>query len=77
MDILMPEMGGYEATRLIRSDKTNVLNHHLPIIALTASALTEDKEKCLSAGMNDYIAKPVKPQALIDKVKKWSWKNKE
>ncbi len=76
MDILMPEMGGYEATRLIRSDKTNVLDHDLPIIALTASALTEDKEKCLSAGMNDYIAKPVKPQALIDKVKQWSWKNK-
>jgi two-component system sensor histidine kinase/response regulator len=72
MDILMPEMGGYEATRLIRSAKTDVPNHHLPIIALTASALAEDKEKCLTAGMNDYIAKPVKPQALIDKVKKWS-----
>ena len=77
MDIMMPEMGGYEATRLIRSAKTDVLNHHLPIIALTASALAEDKEKCLTAGMNDYIAKPVKPQALIDKVKEWSWKTKE
>jgi len=76
MDILMPEMGGYEATRKIRSNETTVINRHLPIIALTASALAEDKEKCLSAGMNDYIAKPVKPQDLIDKVKKWSWKNK-
>jgi len=77
MDILMPEMGGYEATRLIRSAETSIINQDLPIIALTASALAEDKKKCLSAGMNDYIAKPVKPLALIDKVKKWSWKNKE
>jgi len=76
MDILMPEMGGYEATRFIRSNETTVLDPDLPIIALTASALAEDKEKCLSAGMNDYIAKPVKPQALIDKVKQWSCKNK-
>ena len=75
MDILMPEMGGYEATRLIRSAETNATDHHLPIIALTASALAEDKEKCLAAGMDDYIAKPVKPQELVDKVKKWSWKN--
>jgi len=71
MDILMPQMGGYEATRKIRSNDTHVTSHHLPIIALTASAMAEDKEKCLSAGMNDYIAKPVKPQELIDKVKKW------
>ncbi len=75
MDILMPEMGGYETTQKIRSPETHVIDHDLPIIALTASALAEDKEKCLSAGMNDYIAKPVKPQELIDKVKKWSWKN--
>lgn len=74
MDILMPGMGGYEATRQIRSRKNNVIDPRLPIIALTASALAEDKEKCLSAGMNDYIAKPVKPQELIDKVKKWSGK---
>ncbi|MBC2713885.1 MAG: response regulator [Desulfobacteraceae bacterium] len=77
MDILMPQMGGYEATRQIRSPESNVIDHDLPIIALTASALAEDEEKCLSAGMNDYIAKPVKPQELIDKVKKWSWNNKE
>ncbi len=77
MDILMPQMGGYEATRQIRSAESNVIDHDLPIIALTASALAEDKEKCLSAGMNDYIAKPVKPQELIDKVKQWSWKSKK
>jgi CheY-like chemotaxis protein/nitrogen-specific signal transduction histidine kinase len=77
MDILMPKMGGYETTRQIRTAETNMKNHLLPIIALTASALAEDKKKCLAAGMNDYIAKPVKPQELIDKVRKWSWKNKE
>lgn len=77
MDILMPKMGGYEATRQIRSAETNMKNHHLPIIALTASAMAEDKKKCLAAGMNDYIAKPVKPQELIDKVKKWSWESNE
>jgi len=49
----------------------------IPIIAMTANAMKGDMENCISAGMNDYIAKPVKPQALIDKVKKWSWKNKE
>ena len=75
MDILMPEMGGYEATKLIRSSETSVLNPNIPIIALTASALAEDKAKCLSAGMNDYIAKPVNPQEMIDKVKQWSLKN--
>jgi CheY-like chemotaxis protein len=77
MDILMPKMGGYEATRQIRSKDASVIDPALPIIALTASALREDEDKCLSAGMNDYIAKPVKPQELIDKVKNWSWKNRD
>jgi CheY-like chemotaxis protein len=71
MDILMPVMGGYETTRRIRSGETNALDPDLPIIALTASALAEDQKKCLAAGMNDYIAKPVKPQELIDKVRQW------
>jgi CheY-like chemotaxis protein len=72
MDILMPVMGGYEATRRIRSADGHVLDRDLPIIALTASAMAEDQAKCLAAGMNDYIAKPVKPQELIDKVRQWS-----
>ena len=61
MDVLMPKMGGYDATRLIRSTETNVTDPLIPIIALTASAMAEDKKKCLAAGMNDYISKPVKP----------------
>lgn len=76
MDILMPVMGGYEATRQIRSGEAHVLDGDVPIIALTASALAEDQTKCLAAGMNDYISKPVKPQELIDKVKQWSFRKK-
>ena len=72
MDILMPRMGGYEAARFIRSKQSGVLDHQVPIIALTASALAEDKEKCFAAGMNDYISKPVKPLELIEKVRNWT-----
>ncbi len=71
MDILMPEMGGYDATRHIRSSKTGSIRADIPIIALTAGAMAEDRKKCLDAGMNDYISKPVKPQELLEKVKKW------
>jgi len=71
MDILMPEMGGYDTTKMIRSEQSTVLNHKVPVVALTASALAEDKEKCISAGMNDYISKPVKPKELLDKIEEW------
>jgi len=75
MDILMPRMGGYEATRFIRSPQSTVRDRQVPIIALTASALLEDKEKCLAAGMNDYLSKPIKPLALIEKVREWTQKS--
>jgi two-component system sensor histidine kinase/response regulator len=71
MDILMPEMGGHETTRHIRSSKNSAFRPDIPIIALTAGAMAEDKKKCLDAGMNDYISKPVKPLELIEKIKKW------
>ena len=74
MDILMPRMGGYEATQFIRSQQSAVLDHQVPIIALTASALDEDKKKCFAAGMNDYISKPIKPLELIEKVRQWTRK---
>lgn len=59
MDCQMPEMDGYETTRLIREQKHNVINPQVPIVAITANAMKGDREKCLDAGMNDYMAKPV------------------
>jgi two-component system sensor histidine kinase/response regulator len=65
MDVQMPEMGGYEATRRIRSDARLAA---LPVIAMTAHATLEEKQRCRDAGMNDHVAKPVDPDALFDTV---------
>ena len=62
MDIQMPEMDGYAATRLIRAAEGN--GAHIPIIALTAYAMKEDREKCLQAGLDSYISKPIQTAAL-------------
>ena len=64
MDCMMPEMDGYEATKEIRKKDSNVLNHAIPIIALTANAMEGDKENCLVCGMDDYLAKPVNKKAM-------------
>ena len=66
MDVQMPEMGGYEATSIIRDPQSGVLNHHVPVIAMTANVMEGDREACIEAGMNDYVSKPVKPNALSD-----------
>lgn len=66
MDIQMPVMDGYEATKAIRAMSGN--KSGTPIIALTANAFTEDREKCLAAGMDDYIAKPFKPNELFEAI---------
>lgn len=66
MDCLMPEMDGYEATRMIRAHGSGVLNPHIPIIALTASAMQGDREKCIDAGMDDYVSKPIIAKDLLD-----------
>jgi len=66
MDIQMPEVDGFEATKKIRSGDNPKKN--IPIIALTAHALIGDKEKCLNAGMNDYISKPIIGQDLVRKI---------
>ncbi|HZG72223.1 MAG TPA: response regulator, partial [Chondromyces sp.] len=68
MDIMMPEMNGYEAIEKIRE---NPQFHNLPIIALTAKAMKEDREKCLAVGASDYIVKPIEPEQLISLIKVW------
>ncbi len=72
MDINMPYMDGYSATSVIRLSEQNLgLGSHTPIIAMTAYALSGDKEKCLEAGMDDYITKPIDISELEGKVEKW------
>jgi CheY-like chemotaxis protein len=68
MDIMMPEMDGYEAMREIRKQ---VRFRKLPIIALTAKAMKGDKAKCIEAGANDYLAKPVDTDKLLSLMRVW------
>jgi PAS domain S-box-containing protein len=70
MDVQMPEMDGFEATRAIRSG-SGVLNPNVPIIAMTAHAMPRDRQRCLEVGMNDYIAKPVALPTLAQLLEKW------
>jgi PAS domain S-box-containing protein len=70
MDQQMPEMDGLEATRFIRAS-SDVIDNHVPIVAMTANALKGDRERCLEAGMDDYLSKPVKPDQLKNKLDQW------
>ncbi|MBU1343855.1 MAG: response regulator [Proteobacteria bacterium] len=71
MDCQMPEMDGYQATAEIRDSVSMTLNPDVPVIAMTANAMEEDRKKCLKAGMNDYLAKPVKLKDLSNMLEKW------
>jgi len=71
MDCKMGEMDGFEATRRIRDPQSNVRNHDLPIIAMTAGAMSGDRERCLNAGMNDYLSKPLNPGELARALDRW------
>jgi two-component system sensor histidine kinase/response regulator len=64
MDVQMPEMDGLEATMAIRKDEVG-RNRHIPIIAMTANAMTSDRDKCLAAGMDSYISKPIRADELL------------
>jgi len=78
MDVMMPEMDGLEATRHIRkrqmSGEQKNFQSHIIICAMTAHAMSGDREKCLAAGMDDYLAKPVRPKDVRDMIEKWGGK---
>ena len=72
MDCQMPEMDGFEATKRIRNGEAGERYLNVPIIALTANAMKGDKERCVNAGMDDYLSKPFDAIDLIDKVEHWA-----
>ena len=71
MDCQMPRLDGYETTQSIRQREQLKGLLHIPIIAMTAYAMTGDRERCLAAGMDDYLAKPVNPSVLENKLRQW------
>jgi PAS domain S-box-containing protein len=74
MDLQMPEMDGYAATEAIRADPAF---RTLPIVAMTAHAMAEERERCLASGMNDHVSKPIDPDALFGALARWSGRQAE
>ena len=70
MDVQMPEMGGFEATAIIR-EREKTTGQHIPIVAMTAHAMKGDRERCLKAGMDDYIPKPARIDLLRETLERW------
>lgn len=75
MDCEMPIMGGFEATKNIRQIEVKNGLPAIPVVALTANSMQRDKENCISAGMDDFLTKPINPSELKDIIKKWSSKS--
>jgi two-component system, sensor histidine kinase and response regulator len=76
MDVQMPEMDGLEATHLIRELEKDT-GQHIPIIAMTAHAMQGDRERCLEAGMDDYVSKPLEPKVLFNVLERWARTDEE
>lgn len=72
MDVQMPEMDGFEATAAIRQSERRI-GGHIPIVAMTASAMKGDRERCLAAGMDGYVAKPIEPDQLYAEIEKFAF----
>jgi CheY-like chemotaxis protein len=68
MDVQMPGMDGYEVTRRVRAESPH---RDVPVIAMTANARAEDRERCLAAGMNDFVSKPFEPEQLFGVLARW------
>ena len=74
MDMEMPQVDGPEATRRIRAMETAAGKNPIPIIAMTANALHEDRDRCIASGMDDHMAKPVEKAKLDELLRKWMTK---
>jgi CheY-like chemotaxis protein len=70
MDCQMPEMDGYEASAAIRAREVKS-GGHVPIVAMTANVMPGDRERCLAAGMDDYVSKPLKSETLLAVLQRW------
>ena len=71
MDVQMPVMNGFEAALQIRALEEDNTNRNIPVVAMTANAMQGDRERCIQAGMDDYISKPVTPRALLEALERW------
>ncbi len=71
MDCMMPEMNGYEVTAVIRDPASAVRRHDIPVIALTGNAMKQDRDRCIAAGMDDYLPKPLVLPDLLEMLEKW------
>jgi CheY-like chemotaxis protein/HPt (histidine-containing phosphotransfer) domain-containing protein len=71
MDCQMPGMDGFDTTAMIRDPGSGVLNHRVPVIAMTAHAMKEDRDKCFAAGMDDFLSKPIRSSELTETLRKW------